>query len=66
MSVRAASKNFGLHEATLRDKLKHADSPGGWHGGVTAIPEKEESQLAHLLALKSKWGFATTREEVKC
>ena len=65
MSVRAASKNFGKHDVTLRDKLKHANSPGGWHGGVTAIQEKE-SELAHLLTLKSKWGFASTREEVKC
>ena len=65
MSVREASKNFGLNKATLRDNLKHVDSQRGWHGVVTAIP-KEESEFAHLLTLKSKWGFASTREEVKC
>ena len=65
MSVREASKNFGINEATLRDKLKHVYSQHGWHGVVTAIP-KEESEFAHLLTLKSKWGFALTREEVKC
>ena len=66
MSVRAASKNFGIHEATLRDMLKHADSSGGWHGGITAIPEREEYELAHLLTLKSKWGFVSTRVKMKC
>ena len=67
MSIRKASKNFGINEATLRDKLKHVDSQRGctgWHGVVTAIP-KEESEFAYLLTLKSKWGFASTREEVK-
>ena len=64
MSVREASKNFGINEATLRDKMKHVDSQRGWHGVVTAIP-KEESEFAYLLTLKSKWGFASTRE-VKC
>ena len=64
MSVREASKNFGINEATRRDKLKHVNSQRGWHG-VTAIP-KEESEFALLLTLKSKWGFASTREEVKC
>ena len=29
MSVREASKNFGINEATLRDKLKHVDSQRG-------------------------------------
>ena len=53
MSVREASKNFGINEATLQDKLKHVDSQRGWHGVVTAIP-KEESEFAHLLTLKSK------------
>ena len=57
--------NFGINEATLRDKLKHVDSQRGRHGVVTAIP-KEESEFAHLLTLKSKWGFASIREEVKC
>ena len=61
MSVREASKNFGINEATLRDKLKHVDSQRGWHGVVMAIP-KEESEFAHLLTLKSKWGFASSRE----
>ena len=65
MSVREASKNFGINEATLRDKLNHVDSQRGWHGVVTAIP-KEESEFAHLLTLKSKWSFASTGEEVKC
>ena len=65
MSVREASKNFGINEATLRDKLKHVDSQRGWHGVVTAIPE-EESEFSHLLTLKSKCCFASTREEVKC
>ena len=67
-SVREASKNFGINEATLRDELKHVDSQRVWHGVVTAIPKKkkEESEFAHLLTLKSKWGFASTREEVKC
>ena len=65
MSVREASKNFGINEATLQDKLKHVDSQRGWHGVVTPIPKKE-SEFAHPLTLKSKWGFASTREEVKC
>ena len=65
MSVSEASKNFGINEATLRDKLKHIDSQRGWHGVVPAIP-KEESEYVDLLTLKSKWGFASTREEVKC
>ena len=65
MSVREASKFFGINEATLRDELKHVDSQRGWHGVVMAIP-KEESEFAHLLTLKSKWSFASTREEVKC
>ena len=65
MSVREASRNFGINEATLRDKLKHVNSLRGWHGVAMAIP-KEESEFAHLLTLKSKWGFASTREEVKC
>ena len=41
MSVREASKNFGINEATLQDKLKHVDSQRGWHGVVTPIPKKE-------------------------
>ena len=69
MSVREASKNFGINEATLRDKLKHVDSQRGWHGVVTAIA-KEESEFGHQLTLKSKWGFASSlqlgSEEVKC
>ena len=65
MSVREASKNFGINEDTLRDKLKHVDSQRGRHGVVTAIP-KEESEFAHLLTLKYKWGFASTREEGNC
>ena len=60
MSVREASKNFGINEATLRDKLKHVDSQRGWHGVVTAIA-KEESEFGHQLTLKSKWGFASTQ-----
>ena len=65
MLVWESSKNFGINDATLRDKLNHVDSHRGWNGVVTAIP-KEESEFAHLLTLKSKWGFASTREEVKC
>ena len=30
MSVRETSKNFGINEATLRDKLKHVNSQRGW------------------------------------
>ena len=66
MSVREASKNFGINEATLRDKLKHVDSQRGWNGVVTAIPKKESEFQCDLLTLKYKWGFASTREEVKC
>ena len=66
MSVREASKNFGIAKWSYSSRqAKHVDSLRGWHGEVTAIP-KEESEFAHLLTLKSKWGFASTREEVKC
>ena len=64
-SIRSAAKNYGLHEATIRVRMKR-ETPSAKLGGTIAIPEDEEANLAYLLTLKSKWGFASTREEVKC
>lgn len=64
-SIRAAAKEHGMHEWTLRDKLKKKPARRAKLGAETAIPESDETQLAFLLSLKSKWGFASTREEVK-
>ena len=34
-------------------------------GGQTGIPEESERELAFLLNLKAKWGFAASRDEVR-
>ena len=32
-------------------------------GAEPAFPDADEAQLAILISLKAKWGFASTREE---
>ena len=61
LSIRKAAKEIGIHEWTLRDRMKRTREVGG----LTSLPEDSERELAFLLTLKAKWGFASTRDEVR-
>ena len=67
MSIRKAGKQLGLHEASIRRHLKaeKENKTIGTVGIKTALPENSEEELALMLTLKAKWGFASSREEVK-
>lgn len=62
-SIRSAAKEIGMHESTLRDKMKVKRLKT--QGGQLSIPHESEKELAMMLDLKAKWGFACSRDEVK-
>ena len=39
-------------------------SPVG-KGMLTSLPQENESELAMMLTVKAKWGFGSTRDEVR-
>ena len=62
-SIRKAAKEAGISEWTLRDRIKRG-LPKKKEGGQQSMPEESETELAVMLRLKSKWGFASSRQEV--
>lgn len=63
LSIRKAAKEIGLPESTLRDKIKKHHT-GTW-GGSNTLPKEVEQELALMLSIKAKWGFAAGKEELK-
>lgn len=62
-SIRSAAKETGISEFGLRYRIKTRNMKS--IGGQQSLPDVSEAELYKLLALKSKWGFASTRQEVK-
>jgi hypothetical protein len=62
ISYRQAAKQCGISEGALRYRIKNPllKCIGAQH----SIPTENEQELAHLLTVKAKWGFASTRIEV--
>ena len=66
-SIRRAAKDTGVSDASLRHRLA-AEQKGQTlmsRGNQTSLPEESERSLSAVLTLKSKWGFACNRAEVK-
>jgi len=67
-SMRKVARRFHMSEAHLRKNIKHKKNlemtPRRTVGNPLNLPEDSEKELAVLLTIKSKWGFASTREEV--
>jgi len=63
LSIRKAAKELNMAESSLRDKMKVKRTKRS--GGQTTLTRDAEEELAHLLIVKAKWGFAAGREELK-
>jgi len=67
LSIRKAAKTIGVDEKTLRNRIKTLNNNSELKkvGGQQALPDKVEEELAHLLSIKAKWGWASSTEEVR-
>ena len=66
-SVNSTAKKYGLNESTLRSRIKAAERDGSKrkHGGLQCLPRDIVDKLAVIITTRSKWGFASTRDEIK-
>jgi len=62
-SIRKAAKSIGISESALRKRLKKPSDKT--FGGQTSLPYDSEEEIASLLTLKYKWGFTSTRAEIR-
>ena len=69
ISVNQLAKNIGMAESTLRRKLhrlrKGQSQVERKSGGRYSLPKESEEELAEALALRVKYGFTSTGEEVR-
>ena len=61
-SIRTAAKEASVDEKTLRNRMKKGAPLKS--GGHLSLPVDSEKELALMLCIKAKWGFALTREQV--
>jgi len=75
-SIRQAARNAGINEASLRYILKKNNLKDKFEnvqqipvmavvGSPTTFPKAEESTLATVIQLRSKWGFGLSRSAVR-
>lgn len=67
ISIRKASKQIGMPPTTIRRylEMEKKNKEICKTGTKTSLPEESERELALMLSIKSKWGYASSREEVK-
>ena len=64
MSVRAAAKVHNVGRMTLQRRVREPEKSLKSRGGQLSLPKEAEMELAELLKVKAKWGFADTTTEV--
>ena len=64
-SIRQAAKDCRMSEFSFRRRLKAPLEQGQHLGTPMSLPEASERDLAVVLTIKSKWGFALSRKEVQ-
>ena len=63
ISIRKAALEIGIHEWTLRDRIKRG-APKLKEGAHTSLPYESERELQRMLEVKAKWGYAATKDEI--
>ncbi len=63
MSVRRASKVFGVPDSTLRDRVLNKISPDAVFGKAPLLTLYEEAKLADHLKTMASYGYGYTRQE---
>ena len=66
ISIRKAARELKVSEAMIRYRMKRITKgrPIQQRAGPQSLPPESERELALMLNVKAKWGFAADREEV--